>query len=484
MTVIDRYFLRRTARLQAGVRHIAETGNWSARVPVAGHDELTELARSINGLLAALEQAQRENARLIQDTQRQIDSLSLIHTTVMAAARSTSLDAALQVIAHSAQAALQASSTLVVLREPPGMELHIRASAGVSFEALTTRSIKEGEGIIGAAAQSGNAILINDVARDPRYQQMDARTQSGLCVPIKVGERVIGLINVESDRLNAFTPADGQQLQALAHDLSPIVDRMQTLEELRAANAQLAEQDRLRDRFVIQLSHELRAPLNAILGFNEVLIDGATGALTDEQREYLHYIAISGQHLLALINDILDLSLLQAQRMLLEQRALPFADIVAEARTIVWPAVQRKHQRLVIEVPPDLPDPYVDPLRVKQILINLLNNACKFTPPGGRLALRVERWEESWLRISVSDTGPGIPRDRQTEVFEDFSQLDRQQRDLDRGTGLGLSIARRLVELHGGQIWIDSTGLPGEGTTFHFTLPLNDTAAALQEAGT
>jgi signal transduction histidine kinase/HAMP domain-containing protein len=471
---IDRFILRRLAQLETSVEHITTTGDLSARMPVTDQDELSVLARSINGMLAALEQAQHDNAHLLQETRRQLGELSLLHTAAIATARSSSLDAALQEIAQSAYDAFDAVNTMVILCEPDQTNLKIRASVGVPVEVLATRQFKQGQGIIGAVADSGETILVNDVTRDARYYEADARTRSEVCAPLKIGERLIGMINVESDQLGFFTTTDQQLLQTLAHNLSMIVEDLRLLEEVRTANEQLTELDRLKSQFVANMSHELRTPLNAILGFSELLSDEVAGPLNDEQRDYVEHIYTSGQHLLALINDVLDLSKLQAGRVELEQRPAYLAEIAAAAQTFVWPAAQRKHQTLSSEVSPDLPSLYVDPLRVKQALINLLNNACKFTPSEGRITVQAEVWRDGWLRVGVSDTGPGIALDKQEAVFEEFTQLGGERMVVERGTGLGLAIARRLIELHGGQMWVESTGQPGEGATFYFTLPLAD----------
>jgi signal transduction histidine kinase len=482
--LIDRFVLRRLAQLEASVRHITDSGDLSARVPVTAHDELSSLAHSINNMLAAREQAQQENVRLYDAARHQLGELSLLHTAAIATARSASLDAALQEIAQSVYDAFEAVNTMVILCEPDWTNLKIRASVGVPAETLAARQFKEEQGIIGAVAQTGQAILVNDVARDPRYFEADVRTRAELCAPLKIGERVMGMINVESNQLNAFTTDDLQLLQTLAHNLSTIVENLRLLEELRAANERLTELDRLKNQFVANMSHELRTPLNAILGFSELLLDEVPGPLNDEQRDYTQHINTSGQHLLALINDILDLSKLQANRIDLERRTTYFADIAAAAQTFVWPDAQRRRQTLIIDVPPDLPSLYVDPLRVKQVLINLLNNASKFTPPEGRITVHAEVWREDWLRASVSDTGPGIPPDKQAAIFEEFAQFNWERPVVERGTGLGLAIARRLVELHGGQIWIESAGQPGLGATFYFTLPLADAATMPRQTGT
>jgi signal transduction histidine kinase/CheY-like chemotaxis protein len=358
-----------------------------------------------------------------------------------------------------------------VLLCPPGSSaIEVRAHVGVSPETLQTRHFARGQGLIGWVAEHGEPALVDDVNQDLRYYPSDSRTRSELCVPLMLDERVIGVINVESDQPGGFSSSDLQLLQTLAHNLSIIVEKLRLLEELRAANERLTELDRLKNRFLANMNHELRTPLNAVLGFSELLIDGVPGPLNDDQRAYVQHIHTSGQHLLALINDVLDLSKLQAGRVELELRQAHLTDVATEAYTFILPAAQRKHQGVIIDLPADLPVLYVDILRVKQVLINLLNNACKFTPEAGTITVRATRVNDDWLQASISDTGPGIPPEWQGDLFEEFSQIDQKgQREL--GTGLGLAIARRLIELHGGKIWIESSGILGEGTTFHFTLP-------------
>ncbi len=484
LAMMDHFILRRLVQLQNSVKYITASGDLTARIPVTTHDELSQLAQSINTMLDAHEQAQTENSRLLHETRRQLGELSLLHTAAIATARSGSLEAALQEIAQSAYDAFEAVNTLVLLYEPDQNRLKVRASVGVSTDTLAARQFQPGQGIIGEVARRGATILANDVARDPHYYAADSRTRSELCAPLKIGDRLIGVINVESDRLEAFATEDVRLLETLAHNLSMIVENLRLLDELRAANDQLTELDRLKSQFVANISHELRTPLNAILGFSELLSDEVSGPLNNEQRDFVQHIHTSGQHLLALINDILDLSKLQARRMDLDRRMAYFSDIAAAAQTFIWPAAQRKQLIIDSDVPPNLPAVLVDQLRIKQVLINLLNNACKFTPPDGHITLRAEVWQADWLRVSVSDTGPGISPDKQAVVFDEFSQLEQERTLTEHGTGLGLTIARRLIELHGGRIWVESTGQPGEGTTFFFTLPVADTAARARRAGT
>jgi PAS domain S-box-containing protein len=416
-----------------------------------------------------------ENARLYHETRRQLGELAILHTAAIATAESASLTEALRKVAQSVYDAFSDVSVAVLLTQPEADELVVRAGAGLAITEAERLRIKIGQGITGWVAQTGQPALVPDVTGDPRYLPFDPEVRSELCVPLRSGARVIGVLNVESRQLDAFSERDLQLLTTLAHNLTIIVDNIRLLEEVRAANDRLQELDRLKTQFLANISHELRTPLNAIIGFSDLIGDGVAGPLTPDQRAYAGNINASGRHLLALINDILDLSKIQAGRMTLDRQAVSVADLIAEAHTFIEPLIHRKQQTLVIDAPGDLPPVNVDPLRIKQVLINLLNNACKFTPDHGTVTVRA-RADGDRLTVTVSDTGRGIPPDQQTAIFEEFRQVETAE-DKHEGSGLGLAIARRLIELHGGQIWVDSAGLSGQGSTFAFSLPLETGAA-------
>jgi signal transduction histidine kinase len=216
------------------------------------------------------------------------------------------------------------------------------------------------------------------------------------------------------------------------------------------------------------MSHELRTPLNAIIGFSEVLLDRMFGELNDKQDDYLKDIHSSGRHLLTLINDILDLSKVEAGRMELEPATFDLPSAIGNAMTLVRERAQRHGIALGIAVDPGLGEIVADERKLKQILLNLLSNAVKFTPDGGRIDVTARR-EAGVVVISVRDTGIGIaPQDQET-VFEAFRQVGRHYTNKQEGTGLGLTLTRKFVELHGGRIWLES--IPGQGSTFTFTLP-------------
>ncbi|MCX7683312.1 MAG: HAMP domain-containing histidine kinase, partial [Anaerolineae bacterium] len=240
----------------------------------------------------------------------------------------------------------------------------------------------------------------------------------------------------------------------------------------------LAEMDYLKTQFLAVMSHELRTPLNSIIGFSKVLLKGIDGPINERQAQDLKYIHESGQHLLALVQDIIDISRINAGKMELQLEEVDLREIVQSAMDAVTPLVQGKPITLEQHID-ELPPLYADRRRLRQIMLNLLSNAIKFTEKGyiSVSAQIVESWntcteqQESFVQVSVSDTGIGIPADRLTEIFEEFTQVDSSDSRSRDGAGLGLPITKKLIELHGGRIWVKSK--VGEGSTFTFTLPLN-----------
>jgi signal transduction histidine kinase len=217
------------------------------------------------------------------------------------------------------------------------------------------------------------------------------------------------------------------------------------------------------------MSHELRTPLNAIIGFSEVLIDRMFGELNEKQADYLKDIHESGRHLLSLINDILDLSKVEAGRMDLELSTFHLPSAIANAMTLIRERAQRHSIALGLTVDPRLGEFNADERKVKQILVNLLSNAVKFTPDGGRVDVSA-KLDTTKVQIAVKDTGIGIAPDDQVKVFAEFVQVGRDYTRKAEGTGLGLALTKKFVELHGGEIHLDST--PDKGSTFTVTLPI------------
>jgi signal transduction histidine kinase len=233
------------------------------------------------------------------------------------------------------------------------------------------------------------------------------------------------------------------------------------------ARAQLEAASRHKSEFLASMSHELRTPLNAVLGFSDVLLSRTAGELNDDQAEFVADIRASGAHLLELINDVLDLSKVEAGRLEVDRRTFALGEVIAAAANLVRPRAEAGRIAVVVDVAPSAAEAYGDERRVKQVLVNLLGNAVKFTPPGGRIAVRA--WaDEAGSHVAVADDGVGIAPEDQAAIFDDFAQVGDAALARE-GTGLGLALARRLLELHGGAIAVESA--LGVGSTFTVTLP-------------
>ncbi|MSO75532.1 MAG: sensor histidine kinase [Alphaproteobacteria bacterium] len=232
----------------------------------------------------------------------------------------------------------------------------------------------------------------------------------------------------------------------------------------RAETAARAKSD-----FLANMSHELRTPLNAILGFSEAMRDGYLGHLTLKQQDYMGDIHRAGSHLLALVSDVLDMAKVEARKMELQEARTNLADLIADSINLVTDQAQKANLSLQTTLPPQMPDLWVDPLRMRQILVNLLSNAVKFTPPDGHISVDVTHQDTGALRLSVGDTGIGMTPDQITVALEPFGQVRGPATTSQDGTGLGLPLTRALVEIHGGELLIEST--PGRGTVVHVMLP-------------
>lgn len=279
----------------------------------------------------------------------------------------------------------------------------------------------------------------------------------------ETGPGVICVIRDVTDR-----KAVEEQVKMLNQSLEQRTrDLAETNSELEIRNREVEKANRLKSNFLATMSHELRTPLNSIIGFSDLLAEQTAGPLTQKQERFVGHVKASSRHLLALIDDILDLSKIEAGRLELKCESFEMSVAAAEVLSTVRPLAAAKQIELGTELSPELAV-HADRVRLKQVLYNLLSNAIKFTPQGGHVCL-VARLEDSLLCVSVIDTGIGIPREEQESIFEPFHQLAASAKGIREGTGLGLSITKLLVEQHGGRIWVESE--PGRGSQFHFALP-------------
>jgi signal transduction histidine kinase len=259
---------------------------------------------------------------------------------------------------------------------------------------------------------------------------------------------------------------------AIATQASIHMETLRLTEELQKRAQELKELDRLKSAFLANMSHELRTPLNSILGFTDVMLEELDGPLTDYMNNDLRLIQKNGQHLLHLINDVLDMAKIESGRMNLRPKTFNIYSVLEEVCSITSSLASEKNIALFIEEDSDREfEIYADDTRIRQVMINLVNNAIKFTEKG-QIAISLKQFDSARFVITVKDTGIGIPPDKLEAVFQEFTQVDTSTTRKVGGTGLGLPISRRLVEMHGGRLWAESTGVEGEGSTFFIELPI------------
>ena len=339
---------------------------------------------------------------------------------------------------------------------------------------IRDRPIPKGEGILGRAATLGEPVQIADIAAgDYESPVGNLVAASGyralLAIPFLREEHLLGGLVVNRKVPGAFPPEVVNVLKTFATQCALAIQNARLFGEIEDKTRELEVATRHKSEFLANMSHELRTPLNAVIGFSEVLLERMFGDINAKQEEYLNDILGSGRHLLSLINEILDLSKIEAGRMELEVAAFDLPQTIENALTLVRERAARRAIALGVGVDERLGAMRGDERKIKQVLLNLLSNAIKFTPEGGRVEVRAEP-VDGQVEISVSDTGIGIAPEDQQAVFEEFRQVGTDYAKKREGTGLGLALARRFVELHGGRIWVKSA--LGEGSTFTFSLPV------------
>jgi signal transduction histidine kinase len=302
-----------------------------------------------------------------------------------------------------------------------------------------------------------------------------------LKVPIRTPDEILGVIEFDAGTDGkGWFPEDASLAEEISQQLALALQDARTHQLTTQALDEMREADRLKTQFLANMSHELRTPLNSIIGFSRVILKGIDGPINETQEKDLNAIYSAGQHLLGLINDMLDLSKIEAGKMELTFNEVDLIETINSVLSTAQGLLKDKPIELVVDLPETLPTILADSIRVRQILLNLLSNSAKFTERG-EIGVSVREMtidDADSIVVAVFDTGPGIHPSEQQKLFEPFSQVDASPTRKTGGTGLGLSITRHLVELHGGRIWVDSA--PGEGSTFAFSLPLNPEHSPLE----
>jgi signal transduction histidine kinase len=393
-------------------------------------------------------------------------------------AASTILDAdrLLQEVVDLTKARFGLYHAHIYLLDESGEALTLAAGAGEVGKTMAAQGwripLTRERSLVARAARTRQGVIVNDVRAEPDFlpNPLLPETRAELAVPIVVGEQLLGVFDVQSDQAGHFTESDAQTQTTLAAQIGVALQNAKLYAEQAAAVARLRELDHLKSSFLASMSHELRTPLNSIIGFTEVLLDGLDGPLTERMLRDIRIIYKNGQHLLSLINDVLDMAKIEAGKMKLTPERVALPEVLEEVSEIASPLARDKALALRIEA--EAPEALVleaDRTRLRQVLLNLVGNAIKFTD-AGEVSIQASRANGA-IRVSVRDTGAGIPPEKLTTIFDAFSQLDSTTTRKAEGTGLGLTISRRLVELHGGRLWAESTGVPGEGSVFVLELP-------------
>jgi signal transduction histidine kinase len=426
-----------------------------------------------------------ENVRLFNELRartaeltRSVAQLTALGEVSRAVSSTLDVEAVLDMIVSRASQLTGADGCSIYEYDDGAEQFHLRATHNLDaafVEAIRAVPLRKGEGLMGRATEMREPVQIPDITQPEAYRSAvrDALLRFGyralLSVPLLREEQIIGSLSLNRKAPGAFPPEVIDVLKTFATQSALALQNARLFREIADKSRQLEAASRHKSEFLANMSHELRTPLNAILGFSEVLAERMFGEVNEKQAEYLQDILSSGRHLLSLINDILDLSKVEAGRLELELGRFHLPTALDNVLTLVRGRATRHGITLSQTVDERLGDIVADERKVKQILVNLLSNAVKFTPEGGRVGLTATP-ADGVLTIAVTDTGVGIAPEDQAAIFEEFRQVGLDDARRQEGTGLGLTLAKKFVELHGGRIWVQSR--VGQGSTFSFTLPV------------
>jgi GAF domain-containing protein len=416
-----------------------------------------------------------DNVRLLDELRQSLQQQTATADMLKLISRSTfDLKSVLNTLVESAARLCEADITSIA-REKGG---YYHVVAGYGFppglqDYVETYPVGPGRGsVFGRILLECKPVQIVDVLADPEYAMHELQKRAGfrtvLGVPLLREGIPIGLLSVIRTTVRPFTDKQIELVTAFADQAVIAIENVRLFDEIQDKSRQLEEASQHKSQFLANMSHELRTPLNAILGYTELMADGAYGEPSEKMLGILKRLEANGKHLLGLINDVLDLSKIEAGQLVLELSDYSIQDIAQTVRSTLEPLATDKKLTFKLELAPELPPGHGDGRRLTQVLINLVGNAIKFTD-AGEVAIKAEANNGSF-QVSVRDTGPGISAADQAKLFQEFQQADNAITRKKGGTGLGLAISKRIIEMHGGKIWVESQ--PGQGSTFTFTLPV------------
>ncbi|MDB5523276.1 MAG: adenylate cyclase [Rhizobium sp.] len=461
-------------KIEMRLRQIA-AGDFAQQVTVVNRDELGVLARNVNQTSEQLGRLYQEVQARTAELARSVGELEALGEVSKAVNSTLDLDTVLQTIVAKAVQLSDTDAGTIYVFSSTRQHFRLRATFGMSNEliaAISNQPIGLNDPGIGDAARRGTPIQVPDLnEQTPSSVQtivLDAGYRSVLVVPLLRPNKIVGALVVRRRKPGEFNEQVVHLMETFAAQSVLAIQNAKLFREIEEKGRELEAASRHKSQFLANMSHELRTPLNSVLGFAELLVDGIYGELPDKAKATVARVQANGHHLLGLINDVLDLSKIEAGQLTLALEEYSVGQIVQSTVTAVEPLARAKGLMLAATVAEKLPIGRGDERRLTQVLLNLAGNAVKFTEAGAIdiLADAVD----GHFEITVRDTGPGIATKDQVLIFEEFQQVDSSSTRQKGGTGLGLAISKRIVEMHGGTIDVES--VPGSGSTFRLKIPI------------
>jgi signal transduction histidine kinase len=464
--------------LRAGAARIG-SGDLSQRISVKTGDELEALADQFNDMAGRLQESYADLEKKVevrtQELGQSVAELRALGEVSQAVNSTLDLQEVLTTIVSKAVQLTETDAGAIYEYDEANKEFGLRSTYGMDDELITAfkeRHIRIGDAGIGQAASQRAPLQIADLLTEPPSHNLEVVVRAGyravLIVPLLGAERIVGALVVRRKRPGEFPKQTIDLLQTFAAQSVLAIQNARLFHEIEDKSRQLAEASQHKSQFLANMSHELRTPLNAILGYTELILDGIYGETPAKMRGVLERVQKNGKHLLGLINDVLDLSKIEAGQLTLSLTEYSLKNVIQTVFSAIEPLASEKQLAIKIEVAQELPQGRGDERRLTQVLLNLVGNAIKFTDIG-EVSIKGSSANGSF-NVAVHDTGPGISTADQAKLFQEFQQADNSITKKKGGTGLGLAISRRIIEMHGGRIWVESS--PGNGSTFTFTLPV------------